>query len=233
VQINPHARVRVELVAHSIPVLYVDDFYSDPMEVREEGLRGSFDRTVAMYPGRHTPLNTEASQRVLHHVCRLLTLLGERIYEPATATTDFSILTTKAKDLLNAQKHPHIDPTPVLGLVYLNPHLTQGTCFFYNRILGTHTIVGDEQLKKLGDFMSNESHKYEPTNYAVDDSAAWQKIYTIEGLFNRLVVYPGNVFHSIDVSDVPEKVPVSEARLTQRIIVQDTRPKTPPAGTAA
>jgi hypothetical protein len=117
------------------------------------------------------------------------------------------------------------DPTPVLGLVYLNPHLTQGTCFFHNRVLGTHTIVGEEQLKRLGDFMNNESEKYEPTDYAVNDSEAWQKIYTIEGLFNRLVVYPGNVFHSIDVTDVPDKVSVPEARLTQRIIVQDTRPK--------
>lgn len=232
-EINPHARVRVELVAQSIPVLYVEDFYIDPMEVRAEGLRGSFDHTVAMYPGRHAPLKTDASQRVLQHVCGLLTMLGERIYEPSTATTDFSILTTRAKDLLNAQKHPHIDPTPVLGLVYLNPHLTQGTCFFRNRILGTHTIVGSEQLKKLGDFMSNESHKYEPTNYAVSDSSAWEKIYTIEGLFNRLVVYPGNVFHSIDVSDVPEKVSVSEARLTQRIIVQDTRLKPPAAEVTA
>jgi len=186
-----------------------------------------------MYPGRHTPLNTEASQRVLHHVCHLLTLVGERIYEPATAHTDFSILTTKAKDLLNAQKHPHIDPTPVLGLVYLNPHLTQGTCFFYNRVLGTHTIVGEEQLKRLGDFMNDESQEYEPTDYAVNDSEAWQKIYTIEGLFNRLVVYPGNVFHSIDVTDVPDKVSAPEARLTQRIIVQNTRPKNPVADPAA
>lgn len=216
----------MELVAQSIPVLYIDDFYSDAAEVREEGLQGSFDRTVAMYPGRHTPITTAASKQVLEHVCRVLTLLGERVYEPATATTDFSILTTKAKDLLNTQKHPHIDPTPVLGLVYLNPHLTQGTCFFFNRILGTHTIVGDEQVKKLNEFMANESEKFEPSDYAVRDSDAWEKIYTIEGRFNRLVVYPGNVFHSIDVSDVPDKVSVSEARLTQRIIIQHTRPKT-------
>ena len=225
-EINQNARARVELVADSIPVLYVEDFYSDPMEVRAEGLHGSFDHTVAMYPGRHTRITTEAARRVVHHVCRLLTAIGERVYEPSTAITDFSILTTPAKDLLGVQKHPHIDPTPVLGLVYLNPHLTQGTCFFHNRILGTHTIVGEEQQKRLGEFLANESDKYEPENYKVADSEAWQKIYTIEGRFNRLVVYPGNVFHSIDVADVPAKVPVEEARLTQRIIVQDTRPKT-------
>jgi hypothetical protein len=151
--------------------------------------------------------------------------LGDRIYEPATTITDFSILTTKASDLLNVQKHPHIDPTPVLGLVYLNPHLTQGTCFFYNKILGTHTIVGDEQRNRLNEFMVKEGGKYEPENYSVAESEAWQKIYTIEGIFNRLVVYPGNVFHSIDATDVPAKTAVTEARLTQRIIVQHTRPK--------
>lgn len=206
-------------------MLYVEDFYSDPMAVRAEGLRGSFDHTIAMYPGRHTTITTEASRRVVEYVCSLLTALGERIYEPATTITDFSILTTKAADLLNVQKHPHIDPTPVLGLVYLNPHMTQGTCFFYNKILGTHTIVGDEQRKTLSEFMEKESAKYEPENYSLAGSEAWEKMYTIEGRFNRLVVYPGNVFHSIDVTDVPAKVALEEARLTQRIIVQHTTPK--------
>lgn len=208
-------------------MLYVEDFYADPMAVREEGLRGRFDHFGAMYPGRHSPINTAAADRVVDYVCRLLTAIGERIYEPKTTITDFSVLTTKAADLLNAQKHPHIDSTPVLGLVYLNPHLKQGTCFYYNKILATHTIVGDEQQNKLGEFIERESAKYEPENYSVPDSDAWEKIYTIEGVFNRLVVYPGNVFHSIDVSDVPAKVSVDEARLTQRIIVHHTRPKNP------
>ena len=223
----------MELVAGSIPVLYVEDFYIDPLEVRADALKGAFDLSIAMYPGRHTTISTPASRRVVEHVCALLTALGERVYEPATTITDFSILTTKAKDLLNVQKHPHIDPTPVLGLVYLNPHLTQGTCFFYNRILQTHTIVGEEQAARHQAFLQNESGKYEPTNYDVSTSSAWEKIYTIEGRFNRLVVYPGNVFHSIDFVDVPDHLPVEQARLTQRFIVQHTRPKgSPPEGSA-
>ena len=224
-EINPNAQVRVELVDGSIPVLYVEDFYTDPLAVREEALVASFDQTIALYPGRHAPLRTEASKAVVKHVCDLLTLIGDRKYQADTAVTDFSILTTKASALIGAQKHPHIDPTPVLGLVYLNPHLSQGTCFFYNRKIGAHSIITDEQNTALSEFLASDGPTYEPENYSVDGNPVWEKIYTIEGKFNRLVVYPGNVFHSIDLVDVPEHFDINTARLTQRIIVQHTIPK--------
>jgi hypothetical protein len=223
--INQAAQVRVELVAGSIPVLFVEDFYADPMEVREQAISAAYDRTVALYPGRHAPLETPEAKAVVKHVCELLSLIGDRIFEAETAITDFSVLTTKASDLIGAQKHPHIDPTPVLGLVYLNPHLTQGTCFYYNRRLGTHTIVGDEQSAALADFLAAEGPTYEPETYSLEGNAIWEKIYTIEGKFNRLVVYPGNVFHSIDLVDVAGEFDMNTARLTQRIIVQNTHPK--------
>lgn len=216
---------RVELVAGSIPVLYIEDFYADPYMVREEGLRASFDRSGALYPGRHARLETAAAKQVVQHVCRLLTTLGDRVYDAASTITDFSILTTRARDLIGPQKHPHVDPTPVLGLVYLNPHSTQGTCFFKNRILNKHTVVGDDELAALATFLKDSGPTFEPNSYAVNDNGAWEKIYTIEGVFNRIVIYPGNVFHSIDVDDIPENFDIITARLTQRIIVQQTFPK--------
>ena len=224
-EINPDAQVRVELVAGSIPVLYVENFYSNPEAVRAEGLAAVYDHTIALYPGRHAPLTTGPSRRAVRHICALLTAMGDRVFDPDTTITDFSILTTKASELLSAQKHPHIDPTPVLGLVYLNPHLTQGTCFFYNRELGIHTVIGEDQRKAHIEFLETRGPTYEPKGYSLDGNAAWEKIYTIEGVFNRLVVYPGNVFHSIDLTDVPEEFDINTARLTQRIIVQNTFPK--------
>jgi hypothetical protein len=225
VKINREARVRVELVAGSIPVLYVDDFYSDPEAVREQGLKASFDQSIALYPGRHATIDTDESRRVVEHICQLLTTIGDQVFDPTTTITDFSILTTKASDLIGAQKHPHIDPTPVLGLVYLNPQGSQGTCFFYNRKLQMHSIIGDDQRAMLGKFLEVEGPTYEPSSYAIKENAVWEKIYTIEGRFNRLVVYPGNVFHSIDVEDVPAVFDMNTVRLTQRVIVQHTRPK--------
>lgn len=223
--INPEAQLRVELVEGVIPVLFIDDFYQDPQEVRAEGLRASFDTSIALYPGRHAKLENVEARHVVHKICDVLTSLGDRVYEASTSFTDFSILTTKASDLLGQQKHPHIDPTPVLGLVYLNTAHSQGTCFYRNRVLGKHTIVGREENEALSIFLQTQGPTYEPETYEISGNAAWEKIYTIEGKFNRLVVYPGNVFHSIDVSDVPDVFDINTVRLTQRVIVQHTRPK--------
>lgn len=223
--LNPHAQARVELVAGEIPVLYIEDFYSDPDQVRAEGLQAAFDQSIAFYPGRHARIESDAGRAIIKHVCQVLTMVGEREYEAATTITDFSILTTKAGDLLGNQKHPHIDPTPVLGLVYLNPGHTQGTCFFYNRLLGIHTVRTDDDRQRHASFLKDQGPTYEPENYDLTGNAAWEKIYTIEGRYNRFVVYPGNVFHSIDLQDVPEVFDINTARLTQRFIVNKTHPK--------
>ncbi len=220
--VNPNARVRVEMVAGVIPVLFIEDFYADPHEVRAEGLAGAFDQSIALYPGRHAPIETPAGRAVVAHVCNVLNHLGERIYEAETTVTDFSILTTKAKDLLGAQKHPHIDPTPVLGLVYLNPGSSQGTCLFRNRLLGIHTVRTEDEKAALQKFYQDEGPTYAPDTYDLTGNPVWEKIFTIEGVFNRFVLYPGNVFHSIDVQDVPPVFDINTARLTQRFIVHRT-----------
>jgi hypothetical protein len=220
--VNPKARVRVEIVAGEIPVLFIEDFYVDPLDVRNQALAAAFDQSIALYPGRHAPIETPAGRAAVGHVCKVLNMLGERIYEAASTITDFSILTTKAKDLLGPQKHPHIDPTPVLGLVYLNPGSSQGTCLYRNRRLGIHTVRTDDEKAALEKFYKEEGPTYAPENYDLTGNAAWEKIYTIEGIFNRFVLYPGNVFHSIDVQDVPPVFDINTARLTQRFIVQRT-----------
>lgn len=227
--LNPDAQVRVEMADGSIPVLYIDDFYSDPLEVREQALAASFDGSGALYPGRHAPIRSPEARAVVNQICAVLSALGDRVFEPATANTDFSILTTKAKDLLGAQKHPHIDPTPVLGLVYLNPGSSSGTCLFRNKVLGFDSVVTVEHREALQQFLAVEGPTFEPSGYNLSGNAAWEKIYTIDGKFNRLVVYPGNVFHSIDVTDVPPSFSIETARLTQRIIIEHTRAKHGPA----
>jgi hypothetical protein len=58
-----------------------------------------------------------------------------------------------------------------------------------------------------------------PGGYNFDRHPAWRKIYTIEPIFNRFVLYPGNVFHAIDVKHVDDEIDISRARVTQRFIV--------------
>lgn len=229
-KINPHARVRVETVLGEIPVLYVEDFYEDPDAVRALALGVDYDITAAMYPGRHALLVTPESKAVVAALCQLLTDLGDQVYDPADCTADFSIVVTQARDLLAGQKHPHIDPTPVLGIVYLNPVNGAGTSFYYNKVLGTALVRNQQDRDGLNEFHRTLAHQHEPEGYDLAHHPCWERVYTIEGRYNRLVVYPGNVFHAVDISTMPAQFNMDTVRLTQRFIPLRCTPKAAGAG---
>ena len=214
--LNPDAQVRVETAEGGIPVLIVDEFYLDPDDVRAEGLRANFDKSLALYPGRHADIADPALEAVKVHLCRLIRAIGGPDIQPNTVQSDFSILTTRARDLLATQKHPHIDPVAITAIVYLNPSSTAGTCLYYNEALQTHAIRAEDDTLRLAEFMAREGARRAPLGYQVPDDGCWRKLYTIEGRFNRFAAYPGNVFHSIDIDDVPDQFDISTARMTQR-----------------
>ena len=224
-KLNPNAAVRVEKVLGSVPVLYIEDFYADPMAVREQALQASFDSVGAIYPGRHSIVQTPEAFQVLKSVCAVLTQLGDNIYDPHETITDFSIVVAKPDDLITYQKHPHIDPTPVLGIVYLNPVNGAGTSFYRNKILDTAVIVTDEHVKQMQLFNETTAKENPPNGYDLSGHPCWERVYQIEGRFNRLVVYPGNVYHAVDIQKIPDVFSMETVRLTQRIIPQRCTPK--------
>jgi hypothetical protein len=215
-ELNQYAQVRVEQLGGLVPVLFIDDFYVDPDAVRAEALAGRFDQAGALYPGRHAKLGGDGGQAVCAHLCRILALLGAQGFAPEDAWTDFSILTVKAKDLLMVQKHPHVDPVAMAGVLYLTPGNSQGTCLFRNRVHGRHALVTEEDYQAHQKFIADYGISHEPANYEVEDSPVWERIGRIEAKYNRLVCYPGNVFHSIDLTDVGEVLDMDHVRLTQR-----------------
>jgi hypothetical protein len=225
-RINPAATLRIEH-PRGVPVLYIDDFYADPDAVRARALQARYDLSIAQYPGRHAALDKGDADvgELLDTLARTLTALGDRAYRGADISTDFSIVTTRPGDLLAIQKHPHIDPTPALGLVYLTPGSIEGTCFFHNEMLDTHVVVTEAQMQAYAGFVDQHGKQMAPSGYSLDDHPVWKKFYTIEPVFNRFVFYPGNVFHSIDIRHIDENIDMERVRVTQRFIVNTTHPK--------
>lgn len=219
--------MRVETVLGELPIVVVDDFYADPDAVRDEALKADYDLSIAFYPGRHATVATSAARFVIAHICRILNAIGDVGYEPDTFNTDFSIVTTRPADLLAGQKHPHIDPTPILGLVYLNPADPVGTSFYENTVMNTRRIASTAEAERFGEIMDLERTRREPVGYDVSTSSLWRKYHTIEGRYNRLVIYPGNFFHAIDIREIPEKIEMAHVRLTQRFICTKIEPTAP------
>lgn len=224
--INPDAAVHVETTAAGVPVLIIDDFYLDPHGVRREALGGQYDASLAYYPGMHSRIAPEAINGLFAALSRMLVSLGETRVRPEYFWSDFSIVTTPAAQMLAKQKHPHIDPTPLAGLVYLNQDYEVGTCFFRHNPTGLAVVRDDEENARFYEWMEAYGEQYQPQTYAIGDDGIWQRLYTIQGRFNRFVLYPGNAFHSIDMRDVAADPTMEKARLTQRLFV--TQLDTPP-----
>ena len=220
--LNPQAQLHIETLSSGCPVMVVDDFYADPMAVRALGLAGRYDSSLAYYPGLHSDIS-RAHQQPLHQaLVQLLAALGSLRCRPADITSDFSIVTTPAREMLAKQKHPHVDGVPLAGVVYLNPSFEVGTSFFRHRPTGQAFVRSPVEQQAYSAWMEAFGDSQQPVTYAVgqpDDGGAWEHLHSVAGRFNRLVMYPGTAFHSIAMRDVVHNLSLDSARLTQRFFV--------------
>ena len=140
--------------------------------------------------------------------------------------TDFSLVTTPGRYLVKRQKHPHVDPTLFLCLVYLNPEDMGGTSFWRNRQLDKRMLATPDDHKAWLRFMETAPVGEIRDDYTMVHTDLWEKYYSIEFKFNRFVAYEANAFHYVDCKSVPEPMDIRKCRLTQRFHVM---PKLPPA----
>lgn len=217
--LNPAAELRIETTAAGFPVLYIENFYRDPDAVRREAVGGKYDTSMAYYPGLHSRIAPDVLLPLQRALSRILNSVGDFWCAPERIFSDFSVVTTPAKDMLATQKHPHIDHVPLAGVIYLNPDFEVGTSFFHNRALGFSVVSRPEQHQALGEWLDCNAEALQPTTYAIADDTIWQHLLTVSGRYNRLVIYPGNVFHSIAMADVVRHTGIAGARLTQRFFI--------------
>ena len=221
--INPHAQVHVETTSAGCPVLILDDFYLDPHAVRAAALAGKYDSSLAYYPGLHSEITREELMPVIDKLARLVGLISDLQCDASQFMSDFSIVTTPAREMLAKQKHPHIDPTPLAGVLYLNPDFEIGTSMFRHIPTGLAMLRTPEENYAYGEWMEANAELTQPKTYAVGDDGVWEHIHTIAGRYNRLAIYPGNAFHSIAMTDVAANPDLNKARLTQRFFLNRTK----------
>jgi len=217
--LNPQAQLHIETLSSGCPVMVVDDFYADPMAVRALGLAGRYDSSLAYYPGLHSNIAREHQWPLHEALARLLAALGSLQCRPTDISSDFSIVTTPAREMLAKQKHPHVDGVPLAGVVYLNPDFEVGTSFFRHRPTGQAFVRNPAEQRAYSAWMEAFGDSLQPASYAVGNDGAWEHLHSVAGRFNRLVMYPGTAFHSIAMHDVVHNLGLDSARLTQRLFV--------------
>ena len=105
---------------------------------------------------------------------------GRQVTAFARIQTDFAITDLHPDELQATQRVPHTDPVPIFGLVYLNEVDRGGTMFFRNA----------EGAPPAG----------QREGYFTSQDSGFEFVGKIEGIYNRLAIYPGFVPHSGEIS---------------------------------
>jgi hypothetical protein len=187
------------------PILVIDDVVDNP-----DALVG-YAASLAPFPpeaGNYYPglrLQLPNEPIVIDYVtavCRTLAnLMGSAygIRNFAVQSVAFSIVTKQPSELLPLQAIPHFDsPDPLYFAVlhYLSHHEGSATAFFRHARTGFETMTP----QRAGPFRRARDMDMAvygaPEGYVRGSTNGFEEIGRVEGHYNRLVVYPGNLFHS-------------------------------------
>ena len=176
-------------------LIVIDDFYRDPMAVRQAALEKEFHDP----PGKSarlakTAVCSEQESRDLFALLR--PHIPEQDIERLTVLFRYTLADTLKKSFC------HIDNSYYAAIIYLTlpEHCAGGTTLYRHKLTGDLT--------------------YNPFNkhwYNYFDPSQWEAVKEIDMVFNRLVMYPGKLFHSL--TPVFFGTDVSNARLTQNVFI--------------
>lgn len=164
--------------------IVIDDFYSNPEEVREFALTQDFNVT-GNYPGARTVpfLNDDVKEHIGKHI---VPLHGEIEWVMADYTGAFQYTTSRDRSWIHADQN-----NKWAGVLYLTPNapLTGGTGLFKHKETGLYKIPRNKDgsvNKELTDYIYKDSQ----------DMTKWEMMDFVGNVYNRLVIYQGDIFHT-------------------------------------
>lgn len=164
--------------------IVIDDFYNNPDEVRAFALDQDFS-VLGNFPGRRTlpSLNDSTKDYISAH---MPPLHGEIQWAHEEYTGSFQIVSSTDTTWVHADEWNHW-----AGVLYLTPDapVSGGTGIFKHKETGLYKIPR----------LSDGTIDRELTNKIYNDAgdiSKWEMIDYIGNVYNRLVIYQGDLFHS-------------------------------------
>ena len=179
-------------------VVIKDDFYSDPDAIRELALTKSYHEPPAGTP--RLAVTAVCDERESGMMCELL----KPYVQPKKGNNVVGVNVLFRYTLADAQKKVfcHVDGCSYAGILYLSrPQDCAGGTSIYR-----HKPTGDEIYDK--------THRH---LYDFRDPTQWELISEIGMKYNRLVMYPGQLFHAITPVFFGDRI--ENARLTQNVFI--------------
>lgn len=206
---------RLVMGAERAPVLVVDDFAADPEQLVRRVAGSPFVPQGAMFPGVRTRAPLSYRQMLLDFLKPLLPEFGLKPGTLDLKMAHYSLVSLPPGQLVFLQRIPHIDSVASNGLAtvhYLFRGDWGGTAFYRHRKTG-HEFIDSTRRESYFRCLEEQSRGPDapPPGYINGDTALFEQIGRVEGVFNRLVVYRRNCLHSacIDNDRVPPPDPVA------------------------
>jgi hypothetical protein len=204
---NPNASVSSARVGKCpIAVTVADNVLLHPQQLAEFGRGLTFAEDDSnLYPGIRARLPAEFSRPFhawLTNTLRCTGVLEESSYVHEDASF-FSIVNKNRANLLPLQRIPHydsIDPRVFAAVIYLFDRANSGTSFYRHRTTGYETI-GDDNKDNYKMALNRNMKALGPParEYANGSNALFERTHSVDSVFNRIVIYSGNVLHAADI----------------------------------
>lgn len=229
IQINRTSVPKVELIGRQkTPVIIIDNYAEDLSPVVEYAYSESDFQpdTQTYYPGVRSKLPKEYVVACLKPIMQGLYSVYQipKELKPTPKSNYFSLITTQPDELTLVQSIPHIDtPKPYFFAVlhYLHDARHGGTGFFRHNPTGLERINAHQEVDYF-EAANRFLHDYQkPTGFCNTSSAHYQLYHQVDYTVNRLVIYPGNLLHSVIV-DVERDISAkpSNGRLTANMFIE-------------
>ncbi len=164
--------------------LTIDDFYSNPMEVREFALKQDF-AVRGNYPGMRTKsfLNDSIKKRMRDI---LYPFAGEITWWGGDYTGSFQYTTASDRSWIHADS-----TTDWAAVCYLTPDapVSAGTGIFRHKKTGWMHYDYKEAEK------NPEYNKNAPSGDDMQDYTKWEMVDRVGNIFNRLIMYRADNYH--------------------------------------
>lgn len=200
-------KVAIHEIGHARShVVVIDDFLPEaPAVVEAAATLAPFPAEGdTAYPGlrRQISPGDAVSRYVLHALQMLSPVLHDGFGAKTFAVTEasFSLVTTRPEALRSVQRVPHIDnDDPSLVAIIHHLHNVPGTgTGFYRHIASGLERPDAASPGGLRSLLKAEAEKLDGAagGFVDGDNAAFEQIFSVEGRFNRVVLYQGCLLHS-------------------------------------
>lgn len=165
-----------------VQTIIIDEFYKNPDDVRTFALAQEFN-THGNYPGQRT--SSFLADNVKNSIQEIIRPYGGEVtWWGDDSTGSFQYTTSSDRSWIHSD-----DTTDWAGVLYLTPDapLSAGTGLFKHKETGLRQWRNSEHPEEVT--------KSAPVNIQSQDMTKWEMVDKLGNVYNRLVLYRGDLFH--------------------------------------